>query len=441
MMRISPTRLGGALSVTCARLSPHCPSTFTDPYRVLGLSPAASFEDVRSRFHELTRQYHPDMPAGDPNKFREINAAYRQIRADYRQQTASFANTAFGRAKQAKSSPQSSNEFWATQNEKVKEAHDRMAAARRRAAEQEAYARRQAQEREKGVVQQVLDRLYKAEVWLSLATVAVVFVYAIERYFTMRKSLAEKEAYLHRINHGLPPMIPMELDETMKQKYSDPIAQEEVDKANMKVRKELLHRKATQRRFEDFREFLYIYDPDGVADRRVTTERFSFQYVDEAEIANRCPVVKNCNPELSINGYEYAQKDLVAAIEQVKWESPDMGYAAALVAKGLACIPANSPNTSKWTFIEYRDTAAVKNQRRGRGKAEPVCLVAIRNHRFTRVGMCQRVTITGRPGLVSALEAEREEQLKSGAIKPKELARGGPLPIRDLSVSLKDMKL
>lgn len=46
-------------------------------YSILGVSSSTSFDEIRSRFHELARLYHPDMANGDPVKFREVHAAYR----------------------------------------------------------------------------------------------------------------------------------------------------------------------------------------------------------------------------------------------------------------------------------------------------------------------------------------------------------------------------
>ena len=53
-----------------------------DPYKVLGLSPDASDEEVKKAYRRLAKQYHPDLNPGDPvaaKKMQEINAAYEQI--------------------------------------------------------------------------------------------------------------------------------------------------------------------------------------------------------------------------------------------------------------------------------------------------------------------------------------------------------------------------
>ena len=54
-----------------------------DPYRVLGLAPGASDEDVKKAYRRLAKQYHPDRNPGDEaaaRKMQEINAAYEQIK-------------------------------------------------------------------------------------------------------------------------------------------------------------------------------------------------------------------------------------------------------------------------------------------------------------------------------------------------------------------------
>ena len=54
-----------------------------DPYKVLGVSPSASDDEIQKAYRKLVKKYHPDVNPGDENaerKMREINAAYDQIR-------------------------------------------------------------------------------------------------------------------------------------------------------------------------------------------------------------------------------------------------------------------------------------------------------------------------------------------------------------------------
>jgi len=54
-----------------------------DPYKVLGLSPGASDEEVKKAYRRLAMKYHPDRNPGDEEaarKMQEINAAYEAIK-------------------------------------------------------------------------------------------------------------------------------------------------------------------------------------------------------------------------------------------------------------------------------------------------------------------------------------------------------------------------
>ena len=54
-----------------------------DPYKVLGVSPDASDEEIKRAYRRLAKQYHPDRNPGDAaaaKKMQQINAAYEQIK-------------------------------------------------------------------------------------------------------------------------------------------------------------------------------------------------------------------------------------------------------------------------------------------------------------------------------------------------------------------------
>ena len=54
-----------------------------DPYKVLGVSPDASDEEIKKAYRRLAKEYHPDRNPGDPvaaKKMQQINDAYDQIK-------------------------------------------------------------------------------------------------------------------------------------------------------------------------------------------------------------------------------------------------------------------------------------------------------------------------------------------------------------------------
>ncbi len=57
----------------------------TDPYKILGVSPDASDDEIKKAYHALARKYHPDkykdsdLASLAEEKMKEINAAYEEI--------------------------------------------------------------------------------------------------------------------------------------------------------------------------------------------------------------------------------------------------------------------------------------------------------------------------------------------------------------------------
>lgn len=64
----------------------------SDPYKVLGVPPTASDDEIKQAYRKLAKKYHPDLNPGDKEatkKMAEINSAYEQIRSGNTSQSSS----------------------------------------------------------------------------------------------------------------------------------------------------------------------------------------------------------------------------------------------------------------------------------------------------------------------------------------------------------------
>lgn len=50
-----------------------------NPYKILGVSPSLSKNEIKKKYRDLSKRFHPDSPTGDSQMFMEVTKAWEQI--------------------------------------------------------------------------------------------------------------------------------------------------------------------------------------------------------------------------------------------------------------------------------------------------------------------------------------------------------------------------
>lgn len=336
------------------------------PHEILGVRPGMSMSEIKSKYRELARLYHPDMPTGNPILFREVTAAYNIMKAEAKLGRSSAAPSSSSTAQQQPRRGATASNYRAH--------HESEETLRREGAKgQHNYNRDQ---------YFAFQALWASNGWETIATVGTIFLIGVWTADVMvfaRSPCSYKVQELDNLSYRRQQPaerftpLPPEVEGGGEALPAAPSQQGGRDRPTSL--KEQLRVSSRLQHFTTIRDFLFEHDLEGADVRRVSVSRFPVDKMDEASVFEQCPHHRVFNSESSTAPYSSVLDDLVDAIDTTPWSSPDASNAGVLVANALASVVTASPNACKWTIVEYRDTE----------KKLPVteCLFALRNDKFS----------------------------------------------------------
>ncbi|CUG89593.1 DNA-J protein, putative [Bodo saltans] len=326
--------------------------------------------DIKIRYRELARQYHPDMPSGNPNLFREVTAAYNIIKAEAKLgKRPSSQNSSERTSSSSSTAKQQPHDFHKNHREhqEAEETLKREGSRGQRFYKQNQYY--------------VLDALWGGNGWEYAATFSALFalgVWSADVMWFSRSPGHYKVQGLENLSREqqqpaerfipLPP-----IGEATAAESGTMLSRKSPQYLRLPLKQQLAASRNQQ--FSTLRDFLFEYDLEGADVRRATVSRFPVERVEEVSILKQCPHFRSFHSESSELSYSRSVVDgLVDALDATPWAAPDAGNAAVIVANALASVVTVSPNAAKWTIVEYRDNDA--------NNATTECLFALRNNKF-----------------------------------------------------------
>jgi hypothetical protein len=407
------------------------------PHEILGVGIDTPLPDIKTKYRELARLYHPDMPSGNPNLFREVTAAYNIIKTEAKlgkrpSSSSSAATSGSGKTSYSTRSASSATSQNSRDHQEAEETLKREGNRAQRVYNQNKY--------------HVLDALWNGNGWEHVATLGALFflgVWTADVMWFARSPGHYKVQGLENLSREqqqpamrFTPLPPLDSHNSVAEPPTSAVRSQQFARS-VPLKTQLLA--SRNQHFSTLRDFLFEYDLEGADVRRATVSRFPVERMEEDSIIKQCPHHRTFHSESSELSYSRSVlNELVEALDTTPWASPDAGNAAIIVANALASVVAVSPNAAKWTIVEYQDKDT-KN-------ATTECLFALRNNKFvpkvgkptataapskttaTIVPTAQRVLISGSSQLQYPISAERAAALahKRGSVM------GGVVKMRDI---------